>query len=128
MPQPPGCGKTISEVIILKKTVLKILSYVLVAVIASGTTVACFLFAQRDRSTKLREVENLLQQYFIGDVDTNKLEDAAASAMVSALTTVSHSPVNTIMLNTASATFLNFINTPSFNIIQSITKSGHYYN
>jgi carboxyl-terminal processing protease len=72
-------------VIILKKTVLKILSYVLVAVIASGTTVACFLFAQRDRSTKLREVENLLQQYFIGDVDTNKLEDAAASAMVSAL-------------------------------------------
>lgn len=71
--------------IILKKTVLKILSYVLVAVIASGTTVACFLFAQRDRSTKLQEVESLLQQYFIGDVDTGKLEDAAASAMVSAL-------------------------------------------
>lgn len=69
----------------MKKTVLKILSYVLVAVIASGTTVLCFLFAQRNSSNKLQEVESLLQQFFIEDVDMDKLEDAAASAMVDAL-------------------------------------------
>lgn len=69
----------------MKKIILKILSYVLVAVIASGTTAACFLFAQHNNTNKLREVEFLLQRYFIGEVDTDKLEDAAASAMVSAL-------------------------------------------
>jgi carboxyl-terminal processing protease len=72
-------------VFILKKIISKILSYVLVAVIASGTTVACFFFAQKNNSTKLKEVENIISQYFIGDVDMGKLEDAAASAMVSAL-------------------------------------------
>ena len=69
----------------MKKIISKILSYVLVAVIASGTTVACFFFAQKNNSTKLKEVENIISQYFIGDVDMGKLEDAAASAMVSAL-------------------------------------------
>lgn len=69
----------------MKKVILKVLSYILVAAIASGTTAACFLFAQHNNSNKLREVEFLLQRYFIGEVDTDKLEDAAASAMVSAL-------------------------------------------
>ena len=69
----------------MKKILLKVLSYVLVAAITSGTTVVCFLLAQRNNSTKLWEVETLLSRYFIGDVDQSKLEDAAASAMVSAL-------------------------------------------
>ena len=69
----------------MKKTILKILSYVLVAAIASGTTVACFYFSQRNQSTKLQEVESIIDKYFIGDVDQAKLEDAAASAMVNAL-------------------------------------------
>lgn len=69
----------------MKKVILKVLSYILVAAIASGTTAACFLFTQHNNSNKLREVEFLLQRYFIGEVDTDKLEDAAASAMVSAL-------------------------------------------
>lgn len=69
----------------MKKTVLKILSYVLVAFVAAGTTSVCFLFAQRNESTKLREVQTLLDQYFIGEVDQEKLEDAAASAMVLSL-------------------------------------------
>ena len=69
----------------MKKTIMKLLSYVLVAVIASGTTVTCFLLAQRNGSTKLQEVQTLLDRYFIGDVDSEKLEDAAANAMVSAL-------------------------------------------
>ena len=69
----------------MKKTITKILSYVLVAAIASGTTVACFFLSRRNQTSKLNEVESLIDQYFIGDVDTGKLEDAAASAMVAAL-------------------------------------------
>ena len=69
----------------LKKVILKILSYVLVAVLASGTTVLGLIHSQGTNSTKLRELERVLEQYFIGDVDTEKIEDAAASAMVSAL-------------------------------------------
>lgn len=69
----------------MKNTVVKILSYVLVAVIAAGTTAICFISAQRGNAGKLQEVESLIQNYFIGDVDQGKLEDAAASAMVEAL-------------------------------------------
>ena len=69
----------------MKKTIIKILSYVLVAIVASGTTVFCFLSAQRKNSTKLQEVQRVIDGYFIGDVDQVKLEDAAASAMIDAL-------------------------------------------
>ena len=44
----------------MKKVILKVLSYILVAAIASGTTAACFLFTQHNNSNKLREVEFLL--------------------------------------------------------------------
>ena len=69
----------------MKKTIVKILSYILVAAIASSTTVICFLTAQRKNSTKLQEVQSVIDSYFIGDVDQSKLEDAAASAMIKAL-------------------------------------------
>ena len=69
----------------MKKTIIKILSYVLVAIVASGTTVFCFFLAQRKNSTKLQEVQRVIDGYFIGDVDQVKLEDAAASAMIDAL-------------------------------------------
>ena len=69
----------------MKKTFTKILSYVLVAVIAAGTTAVCFLSSQLNGRSKLEEVEALLRQCFIGEVDQEKLEDAAASAMVQAL-------------------------------------------
>lgn len=69
----------------MKKNILKILSYVLVAFVAAGTTAVCFLFAQRNDTGKLQEVQHLLQQRYIGEVDTEKMEDAAASAMVQAL-------------------------------------------
>lgn len=69
----------------MKKNILKILSYVLVALVAAGTTAVCFIFAQRNGSGKLQELESLLLQRYIGDADQEKLEDAAASAMVEAL-------------------------------------------
>lgn len=69
----------------MKKNIMRVLSYVLVALVAAGTTTVCFLFAQRNNTSKLQEVESLLQQCFIGEVDTEKLEDHAAAAMVAAL-------------------------------------------
>jgi carboxyl-terminal processing protease len=69
----------------LKKFILKLLSYVLVALIAAGTTAGCFFFAQPNDSGKLQEISSLLHRYFIGETDTEILEDAAAAAMVQAL-------------------------------------------
>ena len=69
----------------MKKTIVKILSYVLVAVIAAGTTAIGFGVQQLQSTDKLQQVQSLLERYFIGDIDEKKLEDAAASAMVDAL-------------------------------------------
>lgn len=69
----------------VKKIILKVLSYVLVAVVASVTTVICCMFALKTGSGKLQEVQRLLENRFVGEVDRNVLEDAAASAMVDAL-------------------------------------------
>lgn len=64
----------------MKKTVVRIISYVLVAVVAASAT----LMLTR-KSDKLHELEALIQERFIGEADTQAMEDAAASAMVSAL-------------------------------------------
>lgn len=69
----------------MKKTIVKILSYVLVAFVAAGTTAVCFMASRIANTGKLTELESLLSQCYIGDVDHDKLEDAAASAMVWAL-------------------------------------------
>ena len=71
----------------MKKTLLKILSYILVAVIASATTLL-IISPQRQimfYGSKLDQVRTVLDYYFIGDVDQKKLEDAASAAMVYAL-------------------------------------------
>ena len=71
----------------MKKTLLKILSYILVAVIASATTLL-IISPQRQimfYGGKLEQVRAVLDYYFIGDVDQKKLEDAASAAMVYAL-------------------------------------------
>lgn len=78
--------------------VRKVMSYVLVAVMASLLTLALCLFGYRiyvNRAqsavsqawsgNKLFEVESLLTERFVGDVDMDALEDAAASAMVDAI-------------------------------------------
>ena len=65
----------------MKKFVLRTLSYVLVAVLASSVTLA--LWGQR--YSKIEELKTVIDRYFIGEADMTKAEDAAASAMIDAL-------------------------------------------
>lgn len=65
------------------KLVVRILSYVLVAVIAATVAIACVL--PGSGTEKLTQLEDLLMTRFIGEAEEKKLEDAAASAMVDAL-------------------------------------------
>jgi carboxyl-terminal processing protease len=69
----------------MKKIILRVLSYVLVALVAASTTFVCFLFTQKRDAGKLQELEAILDYYFIDEIDQAKIEDAAASAMVDAL-------------------------------------------
>ena len=65
------------------KKILKVLSYVLVAVVAAGVTL-CFTW-KPNHYTKLEQLQALLMQRYINGADASKLEDAAAHAMVGAL-------------------------------------------
>lgn len=67
------------------KKVIMVLSYVLVAVVAAATTLVCCFVANRSGEGKLDEVERLLLTCYVGEADQKKMEDYAASAMVSAL-------------------------------------------
>ena len=71
----------------MKKTLLKILSYILVAAIASSATLLVLSPTRQVMfyGSKLDQVRAVLDYYFIGDVDQKKLEDAASAAMVYAL-------------------------------------------
>ena len=62
----------------------RLLSYILVAVLASGIT---FFVAGNDKQpyNKLTELENLIDHYFVEEMDREAVEDAAAEAMVGAL-------------------------------------------
>ena len=62
-----------------------ILSYVLVAVIASMVTLSVFCEAPEAEYSKLDELDNLIETYFIGQADRADMEDAAAAAMVDSL-------------------------------------------
>lgn len=57
----------------------------MVAVVASSATIICFLTIQKKNASKLQEVQNVIDTYFIGEADQGKLEDAAAAAMIDAL-------------------------------------------
>ena len=67
----------------MKKKVLIVLSYVLVAALACGATLF-FVSASTDYN-KLEDPENLILTSFAGDADKTKIEDAAADAMVNAM-------------------------------------------
>ena len=69
----------------MKKNILKLLSYVLVAVVAAATTMTLCLMDGNRNSGKLQQLERLLMERFIGEKDQAAVEDAAASAMVAAL-------------------------------------------
>lgn len=64
----------------MKKYLLKIGSYILVAALSTAIT----LHFMPGSNSKLAELENLIEERFIGEADTKELEDAAASAMVKA--------------------------------------------
>ena len=61
------------------------LSYVLVAALAASCAVFAMLWSMAGERNKLQELERIIQDRFIGEVDTVKIEDAAAAAMVDAL-------------------------------------------
>lgn len=67
------------------KNLWKVLSYVVVAALASAIT---YGVATRDTSatvTKITQLENLIEAKFIGEVDETAMGDAAADGMISAL-------------------------------------------
>ena len=68
----------------MKKNVLKVVSYLLVAVLASLVTMATVTYLDNGDS-KLDQLEGLILERFIGEADQAAMEDAAADAMVSAL-------------------------------------------
>ena len=72
------------------KKITKILSYVLVAVLASMITMSVMAppstgGTTTQRAGKLEELEQIIDTYFIEEPDFDALEDAAAAAMVDAL-------------------------------------------
>jgi len=72
------------EVIGLKKKLLLFGSYVLVAMLATAITLGMVYMEGSVIPTKLEQLESLILERFIGEADPEKLEDAAAAAMVSA--------------------------------------------
>ncbi len=66
----------------VKKIILNSLSYVLVAVLASIVTMSALY--QDQRPGKLQELEDLIQEKFVGEADQEFMRDAAAAAMVTA--------------------------------------------
>lgn len=68
----------------MKKKIFLILSYALVAMLATVITLGMVYMEGGLVPTKLEQLEHLILERFIGDADPKKLEDAAAAAMVSA--------------------------------------------
>ena len=68
----------------MKKKLLMLGSYVLVAMLATVMTLGLVYLEGGLVPTKLEQLEELILERFIGEADAEKLEDAAASAMVSA--------------------------------------------
>lgn len=66
------------------KLLQKILSYLLVAVLAAGVTLF-FVGNEGQAYSKLTELKSVIDYYFIDEVDSKAVEDAAAEAMVAAL-------------------------------------------
>lgn len=66
----------------MKKKVVILASYVLVAALSAAA--AFGLCAGHSPSSKLQQLQALIEEKFIGDADSTALEDAAANAMVKA--------------------------------------------
>ena len=62
-----------------RKKILRLLSYILVAALASCVTFFLVIFSEL---TKLEELEALILTSYVGGADKTQLEDAAAAGMV----------------------------------------------
>ena len=78
-------GALLSRGVTVKKKVLKVLSYILVAALASAATLFICVGMETKQPSKLDALENLIEERFIGEADATQMEDAAAKAMVDAL-------------------------------------------
>ena len=67
------------------KKLLRFLSYVLVAALASAATLGISALAGSEKPYKLQELQSLIEAQFIGEADSTAMEDAAAYAMVASL-------------------------------------------
>lgn len=69
----------------MKKYIIPALSHLLVAVLATVATLAVTFGLDAYAPSKLNQLENLIEDCFIGEADPTAIEDAAAVAMVDAL-------------------------------------------
>lgn len=67
------------------KRFYQVLSYILVAAVASCVTLFLFQPQVDNRFAKLEQLDAIIQKYFIEDVDQNAVVDGAANGMVAAL-------------------------------------------
>ena len=67
------------------KKLLRLMSYILVAALASAATFAVVAFEPRDGYDKLDEIRSLVDEKFIGEIDWKTAEDAAAEALIDGL-------------------------------------------
>lgn len=67
------------------KGFLRVLSYILVAAVASGVTFCLVAFFNLKDLSKLEYLKLVIDEFYIDDFDAEKVEDAAAAAMVDAL-------------------------------------------
>ena len=64
---------------------LRLMSYVLVAVLASAATFCTVHFMPNDEYSKLSELKALVDEKFIGQIDWKVAEDTAAAGMIAGL-------------------------------------------
>ena len=69
----------------MKDKILKVLSYILVAALASAVSCGLMVREVAKQNTKLNQLSRLIEERFIGDADMTQAEDAAAAAMVDSL-------------------------------------------
>lgn len=69
----------------MKSKTLRVLSYILVALLSAALTLTAVLWQARKDYGKLEQLEDLILDKFIGEADAAAMEDAAAEAMVNAL-------------------------------------------
>ena len=69
----------------MKKKILIVTSYLLVAVLASLATLGIEAWTDKEEYSKVQELEDLILTCFIGETDQTALQDAAAEGMIDSL-------------------------------------------